>query len=60
MSIGFSKKIEMRQGFSCSGLTDKTLGALKLKDKPYKVSDRDGMYAAASPVRRAVPERVVA
>ncbi|MDP9890998.1 integrase [Variovorax boronicumulans] len=31
------------------GLTDKTLGALKPKDKPYKVSDRDGMYAAVLP-----------
>ena len=26
-------------------LTDKALGALKPQDKPYKVSDRDGMYA---------------
>lgn len=26
-------------------LTDKTLGSLKPQEKPYKVSDRDGMYA---------------
>lgn len=30
-------------------LTDKTLGALKPKEKTYKVSDRDGMYAAVLP-----------
>ncbi len=27
-------------------LTDKALGALKPKDKVFKVTDRDGMYVA--------------
>lgn len=30
-------------------LTDKALGALKPQQKLYKVSDRDGMYAAVLP-----------
>ena len=28
--------------------TDAALKHLKLKDKPYKVADRDGMYAIVS------------
>ena len=35
-------------------LTDAALKALKPKDKVYKVSDRDGMYARVTPTGTAV------
>lgn len=31
-------------------LTDAALKSLKARGKPYKVSDRDGMYVVVSPV----------
>jgi hypothetical protein len=31
-------------------LTDVAIKALKPKDKPYKVADRDGMYIHVTPI----------